>query len=119
MAKARIWGKGNPEEEAKCVVAIMCPGCKCHHVIATVQPFSNGAKWGFNGDMDKPTFSPSLLITTPEVKDEEYTIPATVCHSWIENGMIRFMDDGTTHHLRGQTVELPDVDHVWPAETAG
>lgn len=119
MAKTRIWGLGNPEEEAKGIMAIMCPACKCHHMIATspAYPFNKGtvreAIWNFNGDMDNPTFSPSLLITTPEVKDEEYTIPATVCHSHIINGQIEFCGD-CTHELNGQTVPLPEVDAIIP-----
>lgn len=103
---------------AKGVMAIMCPGCKCHHIIATVQPFSNGAKWTFNGDMEKPTFSPSLSVKTGSYACPGFIdppgIPGVICHSNITNGMIQFVDDGTTHDLRGQTVELPDVDHVWP-----
>lgn len=31
------------------------------------------------------------------------------CHSFVENGMIRYLDD-CTHSLVGQTVELPDID---------
>lgn len=121
MAKTRIWGLGNPEEEAKGVMAVMCPGCKCHHIIATVQPFSNGATWKFNGDLEKPTFSPSLLVKTGSYACPGFVdppgIPGVVCHSWIESGTIRFMDD-CTHDLRNQAVELPDVDHRWPDEPA-
>jgi len=111
MAKARIWGDWHPERE-KGNVAIFCPGCKCEHVIATVQPQSNGAIWSFNGNMDKPTFKPSLLIRTgsfacPGFEDPP-ELPPSVCHSFITDGLIQFLTD-CTHSLKGQTVELPDI----------
>jgi len=113
MAKARIWGYPNEGEMAKGNVAIMCPGCKCHHIIATVVPQTNGAKWDFNGNMEKPTFRPSLLVKTgsyacPGFKDPE-GIPPVICHSFITDGKIQFCGD-STHELKNQTVDLPEVD---------
>ncbi len=49
--------------------------------------------------MEKPTFSPSLLILDP----------ARRCHSWVTKGNIRFLND-CAHQLAGKTVELPEVD---------
>ena len=115
MAKAKIWGDWEPEKY-KGNVAIKCPGCNCHHVIATVVPFGNGAKWSFNGDMEKPTFTPSLLVRTGkyvpghENMDEEgFEGMSSICHSFISNGFIQFLND-CTHELKGQTVELPQID---------
>jgi hypothetical protein len=112
MAKARIWGNWPPENE-KGNVAIYCPGCKTHHVIATKAPQSNGAVWNFNSDMYSPTFSPSLLIRTgsyavPGFIDPEGITPV-ICHSFITNGKIQFLGD-CTHALKNQTVDLPEVD---------
>lgn len=112
MPKARIWGNWSPENE-KGNIAIMCPGCKCHHIIATKQPQSNGAVWSFNGDMDKPTFSPSLLIKTGSYAQPGFVdppeLPPTICHSFIRDGKIQFLSD-CTHELKNQTIDLPEID---------
>ena len=81
-----------------------CPGCKSPHVIPTV-PYANG--WGFNGDESSPTFSPSILVHPTEVSPR--------CHSFVENGRIRFLSD-CTHELAGQTVDLPQLEG-WEAES--
>jgi len=74
--------------------------------------------WGFNGDYDKPTFTPSVLVSgvkTTKDADGEWdggwerdaagnTIPE-VCHSFVTDGKIQFLGD-STHELSGQTVEL-------------
>ncbi len=41
-----------------------CPGCKDSHNFRIKAPVNDpGAEvWTFNGDVDKPTFSPSLLL---------------------------------------------------------
>jgi hypothetical protein len=111
MAKAKIWGDWDPERN-KGVVAIKCPGCRCNHIIATKEPFENGAVWQFNGDFDKPTFQPSLLVKTGSYASPSYVddpeIPPVICHSFITDGRIQFLGD-CTHELRGQTVDLPEI----------
>jgi hypothetical protein len=37
--------------------------------------------------------------------------PKQVCHSFITDGFIQFLDD-CTHPLAGQTVEIPDMNEV-------
>lgn len=119
MAKARIFGKSaDGSEEAKGMIAIKCPGCGYHHVIFTKKPSNSGSRWDFNGDFEKPTFSPSLLIhtghyATGEKKEDcllckEDVNACRVCHSFIRDGRIQFLDD-CTHKLKGQTVDLPDI----------
>lgn len=83
-----------------------CPGCIGGHAVF-VRPHKapNGASWDFNGDMEKPTFSPSILSRytfTPESGK-----PDIVCHSFVADGKIQFLGD-CTHALAGQTVEIPD-----------
>lgn len=68
---------------------IFCPGCQCGHAF--------DSRWTFNGDMTKPTFSPSMLVN----KDD----PKSRCHSFVENGNIRFLDD-CFHELKNKTVPL-------------
>lgn len=78
-----------------------CPGCKMDHYVNTNPKI--GATWTFNGDFEKPTFSPSLLVTYPNGR-----LKNRRCHSFIKNGMIQFLSD-CSHELAGKTVELEDV----------
>jgi len=94
-----------------------CPGCKSHHLFYT-EPWDSGSYvdgkwvpkkgpvWSFNGNMDRPTFSPSLLIY--EGKWDDGTVAHPRCHSFVRDGRIQFLND-CGHNLAGQTVELPDI----------
>ena len=102
-------------------VGFHCPGCNEAHVIAVdrARPQRNGAVWGFNGDYERPTFTPSVLMrrtdyepaVTAENIDEWRRAPwpqspvERVCHSFVTDGQIQFLGD-CTHALAGQTVPL-------------
>lgn len=75
-----------------------CEGCE------RVHGFND--TWTFDGDMDNPTISPSLLVTMPIGGGVN-----NICHSFIKNGEIQYLND-CTHKLAGQTVELKD-EKVW------
>jgi len=79
--------------------AFRCPGCECAHFIQTNPAFN--PCWTFNGDVERPTVSPSIMVRQPWKKN------GSVCHSFIKEGMIRFLND-CTHGLAGRTVELPE-----------
>lgn len=91
--------------------SIVCPGCNQNHVIYT-NPVLYNICWGFNGDCEKPTFSPSLLCLTGSFAKPDYIddpdIPPTRCHSFITDGRIQYLND-CTHNLKGQTLELPNI----------
>lgn len=70
-----------------------CAGCCDVHTV--------GTNWKFNGDMESPTFSPSVLVVGGSL--------GIRCHSFIEDGKIRFLKD-CNHSLAGQTVELNNVE---------
>lgn len=85
-----------------------CPGCAewdepgSHlHSTHTVD-----RTWTFNGDVEKPTLSPSVLVTgqfwVDGVKAERR------CHSFVRDGRIEFLGD-CTHALAGRTVDLPEL----------
>lgn len=87
-----------------------CPGCKTHHGISTREP----RPWNWNGDVNKPTFSPSLLVKMGPLADPITHLapkdaPHRVCHSFIKDGFIQFLGD-CTHQLAGQTVEIPEIE---------
>jgi hypothetical protein len=76
-----------------------CLGCGDAHAIPTT-----GLKaWGFNGDTETPTFTPSILCY------ESGNHPR--CHSFVREGRQQFLSD-CSHPLAGQTVEIPDWDKV-------
>lgn len=102
-------------------LSFRCPGCKTGHVVWVGE--GHAPRWGYNCNPDKPTFTPSLLLSshrwTPEVTTEnldqwkrqpwEQVKVPFVCHSFITDGRIQFLGD-CTHELAGQTVDLPE----WP-----
>lgn len=69
-----------------------CPGCGYEHAFSAERHV-------FNGDLNNPTVTPSLLQSNPQ---QHHT-----CHSYITDGKIKFLDD-CWHELRGKTVELPE-----------
>lgn len=84
-----------------------CPGCKIVHMVWVKQP--EGGRypiWEFNGDMEKPTITPSVSVNANVPIDPPNTHK---CHSFITDGKIQFLSD-CTHPLAGQTVDLPDLD---------
>lgn len=88
-----------------------CPGCGCLHCLKV----EGEGRWTWNGDLVRPTVSPSILVRgTVPITDEEYarimameTIEPKplVCHSFVRDGRIVFLSD-CTHALAGKTVEL-------------
>lgn len=103
-----------------------CPGCNEVHSVWVVPYNAGGPAWTFNGDIDRPTFSPSLLVRaghyapqfkhgddcwcTWKAKDPEKnktSFGCYICHSFIRDGKIQFLTD-CTHALAGQTVDIPD-----------
>lgn len=94
MAKIKIYHIGEESDSwHEIQYHYMCPGCGYTHAV-------NPKVHQFNGSMDKPTFSPSLL--------QNWT-PGKTCHSYIRDGKIQFLMD-CHHALKGETVELPEIE---------
>jgi hypothetical protein len=92
-------GDAKNDAEAEDITLIFyCPGCKSHHPyrIKGREP-----KWTWNGSMDKPTFTPSLMVNG--------TRPESRCHVFVTNGEIQFLPD-CFHELKGTTIPLPECD---------
>lgn len=60
-------------------------------------------KWTFNGDFEKPTFNPSMLIQPNNLHGRD--------HFFVKGGKIQYLSD-CEHELAGQTVEMVDVFNV-------
>lgn len=88
-----------------------CPGCNTHHCVWTDNR-DNVTTWSFNGDVEKPTVSPSILVKYPAnpnaIEQFKQWRTERICHSFITDGKIQFLSD-CTHHLAGKTVDLNDI----------
>lgn len=130
MSKAKLYygGPHNDPEKEPYRVGFRCPGCGDTHLLQTPEiNAGSGAIWGFNGDFDRPTFTPSILqwsghympgynsdkcwcTWTKEHPADEGKCPTCyICHSFVTDGKIQFLSD-CSHSLAGQTVELPEID---------
>lgn len=98
------------------ILHFRCPGCEDTHRVNTGDEWGPGNAWTWNGDLELPTFAPSVLVRghqwdtssgfhkpTHRVEPGEQTI----CHSFVTDGRIQFLAD-CTHELAGQTVDLPE-----------
>lgn len=97
-----------------------CAGCQKMHAVR-IAPAPE--PWGFNGNYDAPTFSPSVLVTGRDFTAAgkaaydawcesgcpnpapEFESADTRCHSFVRDGQIQFLGD-CTHALAGKTVSL-------------
>lgn len=69
-----------------------CPACTDVHLF--------DKRWTYNGDPEKPTFSPSMLVYSVEGFRGR-------CHSFLRDGVWQFLDD-CEHALKGTNVPAPD-----------
>jgi hypothetical protein len=95
LYKTENWRLGMPD------LYFHCPGCECDHGVWLKPPHEGGPQWEWNGDMEKPTFTPSIKVTS------RYAGIDLICHMIITNGIIDYTD--STHKLGGQKVEMVDV----------
>lgn len=105
-----------------------CPGCGYTHAISVAAQHASGKNWGFNGDVSRPTFTPSILVRSGhyakqdasveggcwcvynrEHQDDQSGFECGICHSFVTDGRIQFLSD-CTHALAGQTVDLPEIE---------
>jgi hypothetical protein len=79
------------------LLCFICPGCGYSHSFRVNA--KDSPNWTWNGSMERPTFSPSLLVNKSTAEQR--------CHSYVKDGRIEFLGD-CHHSLAGQTVELED-----------
>jgi len=117
-AKCVVTGADNPTH-----VRIDCPGCGHKHVLRVSG--EQRPQWGWNGSLERPTFTPSIHMKTGHYCSGEPQPPhcwlcntrepddlaCMVCHSFVTDGRIQFLAD-CTHALAGQTVDLPEIGEV-------
>lgn len=94
-----------------------CPSCRSHHsFVCRRERGKHTANWQFNGDMERPTFTPSLRIISSRPRPgvpvdnvggsdmEEYTM----CHLFVTDGVIHYCGDTPTA-FAGKQVPLEDL----------
>lgn len=86
--------------------AFYCPGCKYMHHYNTVRLTAEGPCWQFDGNIESPTFTPSLLVGP--------NTPKSRCHLYVKAGRIEYLSD-CWHDLRGQTVDMIDLESLHDA----
>ena len=80
-------------------VRYYCPGCQHDHAVPA-------KRWNFNGNVDKPTLSPSVRHFIPA---GEHGPEQTTCHYFVRNGVIQYCGD-CQHDLAGKHVPMKDMD---------
>lgn len=99
----------------------ICPGCaafakanpnplpfdvdetRSQHLIPTTGPKA----WGFNGDLERPTFTPSIVVFEYKRPSDGW-IYQPRCHTFVTDGRIQYLGD-CGHSFAGQTVDLPEI----------
>lgn len=81
-----------------------CVGCDDEHVVPTEGPTA----WQFNGDVDRPTLSPSILVYERQHMTDAGVVTRPRCHSFVRDGRIEYLGD-CGHALAGQTINLPEL----------
>lgn len=81
-------------------VQFRCPGCGHDHTVPTKNGSRGEMGWEWNGSLDTPTLSPSILVHAHGNQ--------TRCHSYVRDGRIQFLGD-CGHALVNQTADLPEV----------
>lgn len=82
-----------------------CRGCNAAHMVRVGD--GPGPRWGYNGNPERPTFTPSVSVTYNGPDAGIDGAPPAVCHSFVTDGRIQFLGD-CTHALAGQTADLLD-----------
>lgn len=79
---------------------IWCVGCQMLHRIHINEPNPvTGARWRWSGNVDCPTFSPSVNVSLGHSK---------VCHFYVQQGRIEYLRD-SHHAFAGQHLPLAAI----------
>lgn len=91
-------------------LAFHCPGCKRRHLVYTGP--GSGPRWMWDGELTRPTFTPSVRVSYEGRDAGEDGAPPALCHFFVSEGRMQFLTD-STHELAGKTVDMvpfPDAD---------
>lgn len=104
------------------IIMFWCPGCEVRddglesvmsgglHMLAVSGDATDHPVWGFDGNLQKPTLTPSIKTSIPDPSGIPGKPPLFVCHSFLKAGVFQFLND-STHKYKGKKVPmvpLPD-----------
>ncbi len=98
-------------------VMFWCPGCDgAHQITVEDVPNRQGPIWGYNGNPDAPTFTPSILVQyngtdAGQNRADGRLAPPAICHSFVTNGHIQFLGD-CTHALAARPSKCPTSTRI-------
>lgn len=109
--QVRNLDSGDPAGLISRSLLLWCPGCAAvegltgtHQVVVETGPAHDGGPvWEWDGELERPTVNPSLLVTYGRGDQSPL-----VCHSLIVDGAWQYLGD-CTHPMAGQTVPLPPL----------
>ena len=107
---SKLWERRG---ETKSYFLFWCPGCGCGHLYWCGPGFEHSQKWDFNGNVDKPTFTPSLrtyVRITKEIDDKlvDTGEQKTLCHLNLTDGQLQYCEDNP-HKMNNQTIPMQDI----------
>lgn len=95
-----------------------CQACRQIHVFNVEQPtrawpefgIKGGVRWTFNGNLERPTFGPSMLITAGGFTSEagKKVKKRTVCHYHLQDGILKYCAD-SPHAFANKQVPLEEI----------
>ena len=109
MAKVKHIGNG--------IYTFICPGCGDQHTMHTKGKNRDGAQWTFDGNMDSPTFKPSIkyksgMYAKPYTTEHHAMLVAeglgVRCHFILTAGILSFCND-STHAYAQKKLPLPEI----------
>lgn len=82
----------------------LCPACNVEHGFILKQPDGSShdghPSWTWNGNWEKPTFSPSMLANKSAIYEDR-----PLCHSFLREGQWHFLKD-STHKMAGKVIDM-------------
>ena len=93
------------EPEKATHIQLNIPGPIPYRMIPVIQKGTRDGTgcWTWNGSLEKPDLKPSILTKAPQGDN------VIVCHTWINEGMVHFLND-CTHEYAGQILDLLDIE---------
>lgn len=107
---SKLWER---RSENKSYFLFWCPGCGHGHVFWCGSGFAHPQHWSFNGNFEKPTFSPSLRMFVRVAKEVDGKLvdtgeQKTHCHLHVVDGELKYCSDNP-HAMNGKTIPMQDI----------
>lgn len=102
MSQISVGGEHRPVA----MLWMWCPACEAPHKVSVHEGEDVGRGWTWNGSEESPTITPSIRVQWDGVEGEQEV--TKVCHSFLTDGVWRYLED-CTHSKAGQEVPMEPV----------